>query len=93
MQSRDNQGAILDNLIDNYEIKFSGPDGGFSGEFYLTSVYQELGLYLAQFVPQVSGQYTVTVKLSGIEISGSPFSAIVYPGEVKSSICTSTVTS
>lgn len=33
----------------------------------------------------------MTVKLLDVEISGSPFNAIIYPGEVKSSLCTSTV--
>ena len=72
-------------------IIFSGPDGGSSGQFFVTAVYQANGLYLAQFVPQIAGSYTVTVSLIGSQILGSPFEAVVYPGEVKSSLCYSSV--
>jgi hypothetical protein len=92
MQSRDLYGEILDNDDDNYEITFSGPDGGDSGTFYKTAAYQAGGEYIAQFVPQIAGSYVVAIKLSGAEISGSPFDAVVYPGEVKPSFCTSTIT-
>ena len=42
-------------------------------------------------MPQIAGEYTVTVSLLNIDIIGSGFTATVYPGEVKSSVCTSSV--
>ena len=39
MQSRDTYGVILDNDDDNYLITFTGPNGGTSGQFYVTAVY------------------------------------------------------
>lgn len=47
MQSRDTQGAILDNQADNYEIEFTRSDGGSAGHFSFTAVHQASGLYKA----------------------------------------------
>jgi hypothetical protein len=85
-------GAFLDNTDDNYELHFMGPGSLTTGEFYRTAVYQSLGAYLVEFVPLIAGEYSCTVQLYGIDINGSPFSAIVYPGEVKASLCYTTIT-
>ena len=92
MLSRDNYLNTLDNIDDNYEIRFSGPDGGSSGTFYKTAAYQGAGEYLAQFIPQIAGSYIVNVELLGGQVVNSPFTAIVYPGEIKPPFCTSTIT-
>jgi hypothetical protein len=44
-------------------------------------------------VPQIAGEYQVTVTLRDEEILGSPFTATVYPGEVKPSLSTTTIDS
>ena len=42
-------------------------------------------------MPQLAGEYMVTVTLRDEEILGSPFTATVYPGEVKPSLSTTTI--
>jgi hypothetical protein len=49
------------------------------------------GKYRMQFYPQLAGTYEVHVTLAGIDIQGSPYSVVVVPGEVKSSICTTSI--
>lgn len=72
-QSRDTYGTILDNTEDNYVMTFTGPsENGDSATFSLTAVYQSNGLYLAQFVPRVSGTYSVSVMLWSETIAAEP---------------------
>ena len=35
-------------------------------------------------MPTISGNYTVHVKLLGIDITGSPYNLVVRPGEISS---------
>jgi hypothetical protein len=51
----------------------------------------ENGLYKAEYVPRVAGVYTVHVKLLDTDISGSPYSLTVLPGEISSSKTYTTV--
>lgn len=45
------------------------------------------GLYYAQYVPQIAGTYSVSIKLLDLPIKGSPFTLIVVPGEVAPTNC------
>lgn len=51
IQARNEVGEIIDNTEDHYELYFTGPDGTTDGDFFVTAVYQQNGLYLAQYVP------------------------------------------
>lgn len=62
-QSRNSFGTILDNAADEYEMSFEGP-----GYFTVKGVYQQEGLYQAQYVPTIAGDYTVHVTLLGLDI-------------------------
>ncbi len=62
-----------------------------TGEFAVTAVSLSDGKYRAQFYPQIAGKYVVNVRLNGADISGSPYNAEVLPGEVKSSLCVTTI--
>jgi hypothetical protein len=79
------------NDLDNYSVHFYGPGAGNSGEFAVAAVNLFNGSYRAQFYPQIAGSYTVHVTLNGVDIKGSPYNAIVHPGEVKSSLCFTTI--
>lgn len=65
-------------------MHFSGPTSPSSGEFYVKGVYEADGLYRAQYVPKVAGDYTVHVTLLGVDVSGSPYNIVVLPGEISS---------
>jgi Filamin/ABP280 repeat len=82
IQARNEVGDIIDNTDDSFQLYFSGPDGGLTGAFYKTAVYVSNGLYLAQYVPQIAGKYTLTITLLGLPIKGSPFTVNIIPGEV-----------
>jgi len=62
-----------------------------SGEFTVLAVGLSNGLYRAQFYPQIAGTYQVHVRIGAASIKGSPYTVVVLPGEVKSSICTTTI--
>ena len=62
-------------------MNFGGPE---HGTFYVNAVHLENGLYEAQYVPRVAGEYTVHVTLLGTDLSGSPYSLTVLPGEISS---------
>jgi hypothetical protein len=60
-----------------------------SGSFAIAAVYGSAGQYLAQYIPQLAGTYTLTISLLGLDeiprreqISGSPWTTIVAPGEI-----------
>jgi len=78
----------IDNTDDQYEILFEGPDDTPFGNFYVTATYSRNGMYDAQYVPQRAGVYKVTIMLLGYlgkedqQIKGSPFTVVVYPGEI-----------
>ncbi len=91
IQSRNEVGEIIDNSDDNYELHFSGPDGTTTGDFYITGVYVSNGLYLAQYVPQIAGVYTLTITLLSQPIKDSPFTVKIIPGEVSPANCITTL--
>jgi Filamin/ABP280 repeat len=68
-------------------LYFQGPGTTHTGDFYITGVYQSNGLYLAQYVPQVAGKYTLSITLLDVHIKGSPFTVDIVPGEVSPSNC------
>jgi hypothetical protein len=88
IQSRDWDGLPIDNADDNYDIQFVGPaEGGptgvvDSGSFAISAVHGSGGQYLAQYIPQLSGTYVLTITLRGEPISGSPWSMLCEPGEI-----------
>ena len=96
MQSRDVNQKILDSLIDVYSVQFTRSDGGGSQFFTTKSVYQAAGLYKAQLIPTIAGQYTVTVNISNAytaayptlptTIKGSPFTVTFDSDPTKSTI-------
>jgi hypothetical protein len=73
---------------DHYAIVFVGPSEGGptgvagSGSFDLTATHIGLGRYLAEYVPQLSGTYTLTITNLGEKISGSDWTMIAVPGEI-----------
>jgi hypothetical protein len=79
-QSRNAYGTILDNDNDNYEMDFSGGPG----PFQVRAIYQQDGLYEAEYVPFKAGDYQVNVRLLDTDISGSPYDIVVLPGEISS---------
>lgn len=52
---------------------------------FVEAVYESNGVYQANYVLKKAGQYTVHVKLLGVDISGSPYMVTVSPGEVSAS--------
>lgn len=70
-------------------MSMEGPE---LGAQYTTAVYQSEGQYQAQYVPTIAGSYTVSVKLYGEDIIGSPYTVEVLPGEISSSKSFTTVT-
>jgi hypothetical protein len=82
-QSRDTYGKALANSVDNYQIEFVGPGTLTTGNFYATSTHILDGFYRAQYFAQIAGTYAVSVKLTDAHILGSPYTAVVSPGEVK----------
>jgi hypothetical protein len=71
-------------------MMFAGPVGG---TFYVNAIYQNAGIYQAQYVPEVAGNYVVHVRLNGLDIRGSPYNALVRPGEISSLNSYTTITS
>lgn len=63
-------------------MKFEGPNGLTTGNFFATASYLGNGLYQSQYVPFKSGQYVLSITLLGEHILDSPFYVTVYPGEV-----------
>lgn len=89
MQSRNFVGSALSWNDDTYTATLTRSDGGGSEEYEAVATHQSSGRYSVTLTPLIAGTYTMTVHLtntytteSGVdtEISGSPFSVIVYPG-------------
>jgi hypothetical protein len=51
IQSKNEVGQPIDNVDDQFDIKFEGPDNTPFGNFYVTAAYSENGIYNAQYVP------------------------------------------
>lgn len=81
--SRDSNGDVLDNNDDNYQIALLGPEPGNTGDMTVTATYQSAGQYLANYVPIISGTYSLSISLLGIEIRDSPWVLIISPGEIE----------
>lgn len=48
-------------------------------------------MYLAQYVPQLSGTYTLSITLLGVHIKDSPWAVTVVPGEIDATKSTTTI--
>jgi hypothetical protein len=62
-----------------------------AASFSVAASHQDKGLYEAQYVPQISGDYNVDVTLRSEHISGSPYQLFVRPGEIKASNSRTTI--
>jgi hypothetical protein len=99
LQSRDWDGRPLGNGDDDYAVAVVGPaEGGACGaancgSFDLSATHLEGGKFLAQYVPQYSGTYTLSVTREGDRISGSDWTLIVSPGALKPSECSHSIAS
>lgn len=97
IQSRDWDGTPMNNGADNYAISFVGPQEGGptgvagSGSFALTATHLGAGLYLAEYVPQLAGTYTLTITLLGEKISGSDWTTVAAPGEIAPPECSHSI--
>lgn len=75
-------------------------DGGGSESYSASVTHQSNGLYEATLTPLIAGDYSMTVELTNdytvtsgvaIEISGSPFTVTVYPGQVDPPVCSTDI--
>lgn len=92
MQSRGTSSNVLAYSTDIYSVDLSQSDGLGSQQFTRTGSHTSGGIYSASMTPTIAGTYTMTVDMTngytvtvpGIqtEVSGSPFSVTVFPGQV-----------
>ena len=98
IQSRDWDGAPMANGGDDYAVSFVGPHEGGptgvadSGSFALTATHTSLGRYIATYVPQLAGTYTLTITALGQKISGSDWTMVAAVGEIAPTECSHSLT-
>ena len=92
LTSRDSNGDVLDNDDDNYQITMTGPGTTNTGDMTVTAVYQSAGLYDAQYVPLVSGTFSLSISLLGISIEDSPWTLVITPGEIEPTVSVTDIT-
>lgn len=83
----------MDNSDDNYNIYITGPGNTNTGDMSFTATYVANGEYLVNYVPQVSGEFVLTVTLRGIELEDSPWALTIIPGEIDPALCVTDVSS
>jgi hypothetical protein len=74
IQSRDTwDNLAIYNTADSYSIVFTRNDGLGSETLSTTAYHTSLGVYRANITPTIAATYAMVVRLSGSEISGSPY--------------------
>lgn len=88
IQSVDINGNVQDSQADYYSVQLIGPQPDTTTvKLSTTATYVSAGLYQAQYVPMVTGIYSLAITLQGSNIKNSPFTLTVTAGDIDPSQC------
>lgn len=85
IQAKDNTGKPLTHGEAAFEVEILGPDNKPVNPVITNN---KDGTYAVQYVPLVAGRHKIAVKLSGAQVSGSPWSPEIDPPTPDPSKCT-----